>query len=61
METTYSLGTGRRRSTRMTLRNRGNPPAYGRSPHPSGTRDAPRHEKDLARLTAMLETGASGT
>ena len=56
METTYtwqSAGTG---STRMTLRNRGNPSGFARVARPVMERAMRRATtEDLARLKALLE------
>jgi uncharacterized protein YndB with AHSA1/START domain len=58
METTYTWNTTGERSTRMTLRNRGEPSGFGKIAAPlmaAAMRRANR--KDLARLKAILEGG----
>lgn len=60
METTYTWEATGGRSTRMTLRNRGEPSGFSRIAAPllaAAMRRATR--KDLARLKALLERGAS--
>ena len=61
METTYTWEPTGDRSTRMTLRNRGNPSGFARFTAPMMERAMRRAtSKDLARLKAMLESGDSG-
>lgn len=60
METTYTWERAGERSTRMTLRNRGEPAGFGRLAAPfmaAAMRRANR--KDLARLKAILEGRAA--
>ena len=60
METTYVWEPTAEGSTRMTLRNRGNPSAFYRFAAPVMQRAMRRaNTKDLARLKAMLETRSS--
>jgi hypothetical protein len=57
METTYTFEQAGERSTRMTLRNRGEPSGFSRIVAPlmaSAMRRANR--KDLARVRIVLET-----
>lgn len=60
METTYTWAPGRERTTRMTLRNRGEPSGFGKLAAPfmaAAMRRANR--KDLARLKEILERRAA--
>ena len=60
METTYVWEPTAESSTKMTLRNRGNPSAFYRFAAPVMQRAMRRaNTKDLARLKAMLETRSS--
>jgi len=61
METTYTWDAAGERSTRMTLRNRGEPSGFGKLGAPfmaAAMRRANR--KDLARLKAILEARRTG-
>jgi uncharacterized membrane protein len=61
METTYTWARASERSTRMTLRNRGEPRGFGKLAAPfmaSAIRRA--NQKDLARLKAILEGRTAG-
>jgi hypothetical protein len=56
METTYTWAAVGERSTRMTLRNRGEPSGFGKIAAPLMAAAMRRaNEKDLARLKAILE------
>ncbi|KRF22731.1 MULTISPECIES: SRPBCC family protein [unclassified Phycicoccus] len=58
METTYSWEVARAGSTRMTLRNRGNPAGFSRVAAPVMELAMRRATtKDLARLKTLLESG----
>jgi hypothetical protein len=60
METTYTWEPAGERSTRMTLRNRGEPVGFGKIVAPfmaSAMRRA--NKKDLAKLKSILETAGS--
>lgn len=60
METTYTFAAAATGSTRMTLRNRGEPRGFSKLVAPlmaSAMRRA--NEQDLARLKALLEAGPS--
>lgn len=58
METTYSWEVARAGSTRMTLRNRGNPAGFSRVAAPVIELAMRRATtKDLARLKTLLESG----
>jgi uncharacterized membrane protein len=58
METSYAWQSTGERSTRMTLRNRGEPSGFGKLMAPFMSRAMRRaNEKDLARLKTILETG----
>jgi len=58
METTYAWQPAGEASTRMTLRNRGNPSGFSRLTAPVMERAMRRATtKDLARLKTMLEAG----
>lgn len=60
METTYTWEPAGDRSTRMTLRNRGNPTGFSRVAGPVMERAMRRATtKDLARLKALLEAESS--
>lgn len=62
METTYTWEPAGEGATRMTLRNRGNPSGFSRVAAPMMERAMRRATtKDLARLKALLETGAGGS
>jgi hypothetical protein len=56
METTYSWSAASERSTRMTLRNRGEPKGFGKLAAPFMAAAMRRaNQKDLARLKTILE------
>lgn len=58
METTYTWEAAGEGTTRMTLRNRGNPSGFSRVAAPMMERAMRRATtKDLARLKALLEAG----
>jgi uncharacterized membrane protein len=58
METTYTWETAGERSTRMTLRNRGEPSGFSRLMAPlMATAMRRANRKDLARLKSVLEGG----
>jgi hypothetical protein len=60
METTYSWSAASERSTRMTLRNRGEPKGFGKLAAPFMAAAMRRaNQKDLARLKAILEERAA--
>lgn len=62
METTYTWEPVGNTATRMTLRNRGNPSGFSRIVGPVMERAMKRATtKDLARLKALLESGAQLT
>jgi hypothetical protein len=59
METTYEWTDAGSASTRMTLRNRGEPAGFGRVAAPLVARAIGReNRKDLRRLKTLLESGA---
>lgn len=59
METTYTWAAESDRSTRMTLRNRGEPSGFGKLAAPFMAAAMRRaNQKDLARLKALLEERA---
>lgn len=61
METTYTWAAAGERSTRMTLRNRGEPSGFGKLAAPFIAMAMRRaNRKDLARLKAILEGAAVG-
>jgi uncharacterized membrane protein len=56
METTYTWEVAGERSTRMTLRNRGEPSGFGKVMAPLMARAMRRaNQKDLAKLKSILE------
>lgn len=59
METTYTWSAAGDTSTRMTLRNRGEPSGFGKLAAPLMTAAMRRaNRKDLAQLKTILESGA---
>ncbi|MBK7581373.1 MAG: SRPBCC family protein [Myxococcales bacterium] len=61
METTYTWEASGERSTRMTLRNRGEPSGFSRLAAPMMAAAMRRaNQKDLARLKSILEARSAG-